>query len=176
MPTSMLTVVFEVIRHTPQWVGVILAAIVGLGVLQLRDHSLARLRVVLLPVGLGVYSLWGTASVFGVQPLVLAAWSLGWGATLMLGRQVPWAAGVRHDAASNRFHLPGSVLPLLLMLGVFAVRYVVAVTLAFHRDWAADAAFAGVVSAVYGALSGLLAARAMCILGSARRAPALAGA
>ena len=176
MPSSMhlFTVIFEIIRHTPQWVWGILAAIVLLGVLQLRDHSLARLRVALLPVGLGAFSMLGTVSVFGMHPLVLAAWSVGWSALLMLGRRVAWSPGVRHDAAGDRFLVPGSTLPLLLMLGVFVVRYFVTVTLVFHRDWAAESAFAEAVSVVYGGLSGLLAARALTILSSARRAPTLA--
>ena len=173
MPTSMplSTVILEVIRHTPTWVWAILAAITLLGALQLRDHSLARLRVLLLPIGLGAYSIWGTASVFGFQPLVLMAWALGWVAMVTLGRRVAWSPGVTHDARSGRFHVPGSTLPLLLMLSVFAVRYVVTVTLVFHRDWAADPAFAEAISAVYGGLSGLMAARALTILRSAHRAP-----
>ena len=64
--------------------------------------------------------------------------------------------------------MPGSVWPLVLMMSVFAVRYSVVVTLVFHRDWAGDLAFAAGASAVYGILSGLLAGRALYILGHAR--------
>ena len=59
----------------------------------------------------------------------------------------------------------------LVWLGILAV---VTVTLVFHRDWAAESAFAEAVSVVYGGLSGLLAARALTILSGARRAPTLA--
>jgi hypothetical protein len=60
--------------------------------------------------------------------------------------------------------LEGSVLPLLLMLSIFALRYAVAVTLVFHHEWAADPLFGGALAATYGALSGLFAARAWRIL------------
>ena len=53
------------------------------------------------------------------------------------------------------------------MVAVFASRYAVAVTLVFHRDWAALPAFTCLIGAGYGALSGLLASRALAILGSA---------
>ena len=66
--------------------------------------------------------------------------------------------------------------PLIAMMGVFSLRYAVAVTLVFHRDWAAHAGFALPMAVVYGALSGLFAARALRILRSAPTAPAFAAA
>ena len=174
MPTSMplFSVILQVIRHTPLWVWGVLALLVVLGSLQLRDERLPRLRVALLPIGLGAYSLWGAASLFGAHAGVLLAWAAGLALTSLSTRHWGWAPGVQHEPASNRFSVPGSVWPLVLMLSVFAVRYSVVVTLVFHRGWASDAAFAAAASAVYGALSGLLAGRALHILGHARSTPA----
>ena len=169
MPASMPlgSVILAVISHTPLWVWSILALLVVLGSLQLRDHSLPRLRVLLQPVALGAYSLWGTAAAFGAHAVVLAAWGAGLVATLLLVRQLRWPEAVRFDAVTNRFHVPGNAVPLVLMLTIFAVRYVVAVTLAFHQDWASDALFAAAASGVYGALSGVFSARALNILAAA---------
>lgn len=166
MPASMPLgpVILAVIGHTPWWVWGILAALVVLGSLQLRDHSLPRLRVLSQPIALGAYSLWGTTAAFGAHAAVLAAWGAGLVATLLLARRLRWPEAVRHDAATNRFHVPGSMVPLALMLTIFAVRYVVAVTLVFHHGWASDAAFAAAASGVYGALSGLFGGRALNIL------------
>ena len=174
MPSSMplLTVIAQVVRHTPGWVWGVLLLLIVLGGSQLRDHSLARLRVALLPIGLGAYSAWGAVSLFGLHAGVLLAWATAVGVVAWFSRTLAWAPGVRHDTANDRFDVPGSGWPLVLMLTVFAVRYSVIVTLAFHRDWAADAALAASVSAGYGVLSGLLAGRALYILGSARRQPA----
>jgi hypothetical protein len=176
MPSSMpmLTVIIEVIRHTPSWVWAILATLIVLGGLQLREHRPARLRVALQPLGLGAYSMWGAASLFGTHASVLAAWALGMVLAAFFTRQWPWSSGVRHDADSNRFHVPGSAWPLLLMLTVFAVRYSVVVTLVFHPDWAGHTALAMGVSALYGSLSGLFAGRALHILGHGPRAAAVA--
>jgi hypothetical protein len=168
MPLS--SVILTVLSHTPTWVWGVLALLVVLGGLQLRAQRPPRLRVALLPLALGAYSAWGAVSLFGLHASVLLAWATGWGLAVALTRQLVWAQGVRHDAATDRFELPGSVWPLVLMLSVFAVRYTVVVTLAFHHDWAADAGFAAVASAAYGALSGLLAGRALFILGQARPA------
>jgi hypothetical protein len=173
MPSSMplLTVIAQVVRHTPEWVWGLLLLLIVLGASQLRDHRLTRLRVALLPIGLGAYSAWGTVSLFGLHAGVLLAWAAAVGLAAWFSRTLAWAQGVRHDAASDRFDVPGSVWPLVLMLTVFGARYSVIVTLAFHRDWAAGAAFAAGVSAAYGVLTGLLAGRALYILGSAQRRP-----
>lgn len=77
---------------------------------------------------------------------------------------------VHPDPGAGRFDVPGSAWPLVLMLTVFAVRYGVAVRLAFHPDEASHASFAAITSVVYGGLSGLLAGRALSILRPARPA------
>ncbi len=173
MPSSMplLTVIAQVVRHTPVWVWGLLLLLIVLGGSQMRDHRLARLRVALLPIGLGAYSAWGAVSLFGLHAGVLLAWSAAAGVAAWFSHTLAWAPGVRHDAATDRFDVPGSMWPLVLMLTVFSVRYGVNVTLAFHRDWVADATFAASISAVCGVLSGLLAGRALYILGNARRQP-----
>ncbi len=173
MPPSMplFSVIAQVARHTPEWVWGVLVLLIVLGGSQLRAHRLARLRVALLPLGLGAYSAWGAVSLFGAHAGVLLAWAAGVGLTAWFTHTFAWAPGVRHDPASDHFDVPGSAWPLVLMLTVFAVRYSVVVTLVLHRDWAADAAFAACASAVYGVLSGLLAGRALYILGRASTTP-----
>ena len=61
-------------------------------------------------------------------------------------------------AASKR--VPGSAVPLALMMGIFLTKYAVGVTLAMHLVQAGDLAFAMSLSALYGAFSGVFAARA----------------
>lgn len=178
MPSStpLLIVILEVIRHTPVWVWGILALLIVLGGAQLRKHSLPLLRVASLPLGMGAYSLWGTALVFGVHAGVLAAWALGAGLAAWSARRWAWSPGVRLAPVSGRFEVPGSAWPLLLMLTLFALRYSVVVTLVFHPGWAGSPALAIGASTLYGALSGLLAGRALYILGHGRRPAAMAAA
>lgn len=172
MPPSMplSSVVVAIVSHTPAWVWAVLALLIVLGASQLRAHRLPRWRVALLPLGLGAYSAWGAVSLFGLHPGVLLAWGAAMVGTASITQPLRWAPGVRHDAANDRFEVPGSGWPLVLMLTVFAVRYTVVATLAFHPGWVADAAFAAGASAAYGILSGLLAGRALFILGRARPA------
>lgn len=169
-------VIVEVVKRTPTWVWGILAALVALGSLQLRDHAVGRARLALMPLGLGAYSLWGATSLFGATAAPVAAWLGGGALALAANAVLRWPRSARWDAERGAFALRGSALPLALMLGVFAVRYVVTVTLVFHPQWRSDAAFALAASAAYGGLSGLFVARALQILRSAPTSPRWAAA
>lgn len=185
MPTDLpLTVLVpQVLRHTPLWVWGLLAALVALGLSQRRERVLGRGRVLALPIAMGGWSLWsaaqsiaaapaGAAAALGALPLALPGWTAG----LLLvmaalhGRAAP--AGLRHDAASGRFHVPGSLAPLALILFTFCLRYLSGVALALHPAWRGSAALALGLPLLFGALSGLWAARAAAVLGSARNGPA----
>jgi hypothetical protein len=167
MQAPVSSLIIEVLKHTPAYVWAILAALVVLGSLQLRGQEMSRARVLLLPVGLGGYSLWGAASAFGVQWQVLAAWAIGMGFMLWLARRVSWPRKVEFLPDRNAFAVGGSVVPLLAMLAVFAVRYVATVTLVLHPQWRSLASVAIVGGLGYGLLSGVFAMRARTILAAA---------
>jgi hypothetical protein len=173
--TPVLTMIGLIVSHTPAYVWFILAALVALGLLQWRDHVLTRARLALAPLGLGAFSLWGASHAFGARPEVIAAWLLGTALSIGANRWLRWPRSVRAEGG-GRFALAGSPWPLAAMMAVFMLRYSVAVTLAFHPDWARDPAFSLAMALVYGSLSGLFAARALRILRSDGAAPRLVAA
>jgi hypothetical protein len=168
-------VVSQVIRHTPSYVWAILAALIVLGLMQWSDHTVTRARLALAPLGLGAFSLWGATVAFGAHPAIVTAWIGGIALAFMVNRWLRWPRDVR-PAGSGGFRLQGSPWPLVAMLSMFALRYAVAVTLVFHRDWAAHAGFSLPLALTYGALSGLFAARAWRILRSQPTPPTLVAA
>jgi hypothetical protein len=166
-------VVVEVLKHTPGYVWAILTALVIVGALQMKDQIVSRMRVLVLPVVLGIYSLWGALATFGMQLQVLVAWAVGVGAMLSLARFARWPAEAEFLPERNAFAIGGSVLPLVAMLGVFAARYVATVTLILHPQWRGLAAVAIVGGLGYGLLAGIFAMRARTILAHAGPAPRL---
>jgi len=164
------TVIVQIVQHTPGWVWGILAAITLLGLHQMRDHEMPRVRLLLAAIGLGAYSLWGATAVFGID--AAAAWLAGLALALAVNQKLQWPRDVA-VLGDGRFALKGSPWPLLLMYAIFGLRYAVAVTLVFHPVLAQQAAWVIGAPLVYGTLSGLFAARAWRVLQSART-PALA--
>ena len=157
-------VIVEVVKHTPGYVWAILAALGVLGGLQMREQIVSRARVLLLPVALGIYSLWSALATFGAQVQVLVAWAVGMGVMLGLARWVAWPRKVDFLPERNAFAVGGSVLPLIAMLAVFAARYVATVSLILNPQWRGLAAVTIVGGLGYGLLSGIFAMRARTIL------------
>jgi hypothetical protein len=103
------------------------------------------------------------ASAFSAQPLALLAWAGGGAVTLLLAQALGVWGEIRWLPQERSVLMPGSWLPLVLLLGLFAIRFGVAVALATTPGFAVDTAFAGFAGLVYGAFSGMFLARALAV-------------
>ncbi len=150
----------QILANTPKWVFVLFAALLWLGLSQLLTRRVGLSRITGLAIGMSAFSLYGTVSAFAGVPMALLAWLAGAAAVfaLLAGRAAP--LGTRYDAATRRFTVPGSAVPLAVMMGIFLTKYAVGITLGMQPAVARDLLFALAVSAVYGAFSGVFAARA----------------
>jgi hypothetical protein len=149
-----------IIQSTPGWVWGLLAAVALLGLAQTRTRTLSQGRVTVLPVVLAALSLAGTMGSFGFQAMPLTAWMVGFA---LVWRCVDHAAHLRNahgDAATGRVTVPGSWIPLGLILGIFLLKYGSGVSLALHPRLQSDALFAVGVSVASGAFSGAFWGRA----------------
>lgn len=150
-----------ILRNTPVWVWGLLAGLLALGFSQLRDRTATLARVSLLPVAMTVFSLSGTISALGASPHrtgVVAAWILA--ALLAFAAVAPGRAAAQFDAVRRTYRLPGSVVPLLLIVGIFLVKYVVGVELAMAPRLVDDTQYALTVAGLYGAFTGIFVGRA----------------
>jgi hypothetical protein len=164
----------RILANTPPWVWGLLAALLALGISQMFTRTASLARVMALPAAMTGLALYGIFSAFGTAPATLLAWCAAAAALALpalLRRPLP--AGTRFDAATRRFHLPGSPLPLLLILGIFLTKYVVGVMLAMRPALAAETNFALLVAALYGLFSGIFLGRALRLWRLAKR-PAVA--
>lgn len=162
MPSS--TFLFAILQHTPAWVWLLLAALVALGLRQAVPHRITLRRMAMLPLAMLALSLWGVASVFG-SGTALAAWAVGaLAAAAVVLRSGSGTKGVHWAAGEQRFVLPGSWLPMALILGIFCVKFGVAVSLALQPALRSAPDFALAASLSYGIFSGCFAGRAVALL------------
>jgi len=166
----------SILQHTPVWVWGLFTAVIALGLSQTRDREVTLLRITILPLVLIALSMSGVLSAFGHAPLPLGGWASGVGAALVFGRQVVAVRGARWLAESGRLHVPGSWLPLVLIVGLFCIKYVAGASLAMHPALATDATFAGLCSLAYGSFSGLFLARTLSLRRLATRGAAFSAA
>ena len=149
----------QIVLHTPAWVWGLFTALLAVGLSQTRAREMSLLRVTLLPLVMIALSLSGVFRAFGHAPLALGGWAAGVGAALSLARGLVQARGARWLPASGTIDVPGSWLPLALIVGLFAVKYVAGAGLAIQPSLAADPLFAGLCGLGYGGFGGLFLAR-----------------
>lgn len=119
----------QIFKGTPFWVWIILVLLVGLGLRQLKPRTVKRHTVLIAPIVFLLVGLMGA----GRGPVGLTAWALMLFSTAVATFFI-WQpkSTVGFDSSSDRLTLPGSIVPLLLMLAIFLLNYVINVTLAIH--------------------------------------------
>ncbi len=74
----------------------------------------------LLPLGLGAFSMYGTVSAFGATPTVLGIWLTTAFILVLIVKHFPQPTGVCLYSASRKLQLPGSWVPMSLMMATSA--------------------------------------------------------
>jgi hypothetical protein len=158
-----------ILQQTPPWVWVVLIALIIRGFKQTMPRRRTLRSSTVLPLVMVALSFYGVTSVFSLQPLALVAWVCGATVTLLLAQTLQVWRGIRWVPQEQAVWMPGSWLPLVLMLGIFCIKFGVAVSLAADPDLALDRAFAGMAGLVYGSFSGMFLSRAMAVWRAARQ-------
>ena len=153
---------FEILRHTPTWVWVLLAFLLYRGVAAMRPRDVAPGRVLIVPL---VFFVWGaTGLVTATEGLALkiglfiAALAVG----LAIGRVLASLSDPpRLSRASGMMTMPGSPAPLILIVLAFGAKYCGSVALAMATDAAVRAELSSVMAATGGLFAGLLWGRTL---------------
>jgi hypothetical protein len=155
-----MTTLLYIVADTPRWVVALLFLLLAVGLRQMRDRRVTPARLAAMPIAMAALSCYGVASDFGAQPIHVVAWGAGaWLAlSLMLRRPTPQLA--RYDAETGMIRVQGSAAPLALMLAIFGLKYVVAVTLIVKPTLRQELPWTLAGAAVYGMFVGLFAGRA----------------
>jgi hypothetical protein len=163
--------ILTILQHTPVWVFGLLLALIALGVSQSFPRSVTLQRITVLPLVLITWSLSGVTMSFGASPLggqALLAWVTGVAASVLLLRGRVDVSAVTFSAAARRFQLPGSWVPLVLMLSLFALKYGAGVSLAMTPQLRQSLPFVVTASLAFGAFSGVFLARTLALWSVAR--------
>ncbi len=151
--------IIKILGHTPIYVWVILVMLVVLGFTQTRDREVSRKRVAVMPIAFIVLALSGVMRRAESLPMNLAAWLLGFAAMWFFARNFVTVRGAFLSSNGKRVYVPGSWLPITLIVGLFLINYTVAVLAALHPGLTADAPFSMSCNMVFGIFAGLFWSR-----------------
>lgn len=153
--TFKANIMTQLFSHTPLYVWAILGFLVYRGVLASRTRELTLRKLCIIPLVMLALSLSGVIGSFGLTGMAPYAWAVG----ALAGTALAWS--MSNPRAITAFPERGTVqragswLPLVLMLGIFCMKYAVAVTLAVAPAQAHAAGFVLTVCSLYGMFSGI---------------------
>jgi hypothetical protein len=153
-----MLMLIQILTHTPLYVWAILAFLLWRGVAEMRDRELTLRRMLILPLVMLGLSLNDMALKFDLGAPLIAAWSAGCAAAMLLA----WRLGRTRIAAGTAPDLVlvrGSVMPLILMLAIFLTKYITSVVLVIQPHLAHQLAVAATICLVFGVFNGVLLGR-----------------
>ncbi len=168
---ALLQGIGQAISHTPVWVWPLLALLIWLGIAAMRTRSIRVARLIVLPVvflGLSIAGLFTSP-----LPLIeaIGIWLAGLALGSLLGRLIAPRAGVTIDRANRRLTVPGSVVPLILILVIFIGRYAAGYAFGRYPELRQDTTVL-IVAASYAAFcSGVMLGRTLPLLLAYFRTP-----
>jgi hypothetical protein len=155
--------IISILQHTPNWVWGLLAALIVIGVKQTEPRLRSVRSATILPLAMAALSFYGVASVFVHQQVPLAAWAAGAVSALCAFDALGVWRGIEWSSADRSLFVPGSWVPLILLLTLFVLKFGVGVAVSLAPSLVYHADFAGLVGLAYGAFSGAFLARGLAM-------------
>jgi hypothetical protein len=149
-----------IITHTPLWIWALLAGLLVLGWSQTKQRQASLIRITIMPLVMIGLSLYGTISVFGSASIIVVTWLLSVLLSLSIFMSVSDKSGIHYDQAKHQFTLPGSWIPMVLILSIFITKYIVGFMTAMQPNLTQQLNFTLACTVIYGLFSGVFLARA----------------
>ena len=136
-----MTAVINIIQNTPVWVFPLIAGVLWLGSLNLRQRMLQIRLLFAFPLVMLVLSVGNSIGTSAPPALALADW-IGCAA---VGAAIGWRLARRPlaiDSAARRITLSGSMIPLVVSMAIVVLRYTFGYLYARYPELVADPLYA----------------------------------
>jgi len=169
------TYLLAIVQHTPVYVWAIFAGLFLIGLRRAVPHTMSQKHAAVWPLAMLGYAFYGVASSFGGLAPAYLAW-MGGVAVALIGTLSLLRVRGRYDASRRQYVLPGSLMPMAVMMTLFGLKYVAGVRFAIDPASHGDLAFALLMSTAWGLCSGAFLGRAVRLWMMAGRAKVAAAA
>lgn len=153
----------------PLWVFGVLLLLVVLGYRQSRERVVTPRTLAGIALAMLGLSLYGVLAAFGPRLAPLLSWAAGITMVVGWGRSLVGPHGMQ--AVSGAIRVPGSWMPMGLMLGIFLVKFMLGMAVGLGSPMVREPWLMSAASLVFGAFSGAFAARALVVYRFAREMP-----
>ncbi len=161
----------RILQGAPLWVWPLLALLLFLGIRSLRARSTPVASLVALPLAFFGLSLSNLLPLDALAPLRIGVWL----AALTVGIAPGWLLvrpdRIAIDRARRRVAVPGSVVPLVLMLAAFVVGFYFGYLFARYPELKSDPLTLAIASTYRGLMSGYFLGQTLRLFRLYLRAP-----
>lgn len=161
--------IIDIISHTPLWVFILLFILVLLGYSQTKDRVVSQSKIFILPTSMILLSFIGTLLAFNNNLLSILLWLTGISISLIVVLNISHAKDIFYNQKKNEFHIKGSIIPLILMLSIFFLKYFIGVVTVKKPLLINQIEFIVIISLLYGLISGIFLARSIWVFRSKRQ-------
>lgn len=145
----------------PVWPFAILAVLLALGYRQSRSRLVQPGTLTKLAAAMLALSLYGVVATFGAGAVPLLAWAIGFAVSVRMGAPLLAPRGLAREG--NAVRMPGSWLPMGLMVGIFVAKFGLGFAMGVHAQVLHETWFIATACAALGLLSGAFSARAKAV-------------
>jgi hypothetical protein len=149
----------QIITRTPLWVWGLFLVLIYFGIQQTKTRELPKRRIAILPIIMISLSLAGILSTFGANWIGLAGWLMAAALVVVISQQIKSNGNITFSPATQKFSVPGSWLPLGLMMTIFFTKFIVSVSLSIRPEFSKMTVFIFASSFIYGWLSSIFLVR-----------------
>jgi hypothetical protein len=163
--------VWNILGNTPLWVWGLFAFLLFLGLRALRTSTTSFVRLAILPSVFFAWGVYGVIAAFGAAPPQLGVWLAAFVVGIGCGVLFARATALEADHINGLVRIAGGPSTLILILAIFAAKYVFGFMHAAQPALFADARWWMSEIALSGALSGMFAGRLVGLWRAYRAAP-----
>ncbi|WP_395007788.1 DUF6622 family protein [Undibacterium sp.] len=158
------TTMAQLLTHTPVWVWFLLAGLCFIGFQQSKTRQLSLQRLIILPLVMLGLSLLSLKNSFGLQIAVYFCWICSVLISAWLVSMHRSSANGSYDEGSQLMTVHGSWLPFMLILGMFATRYILNAGLVMQAELAQQSVFSLSIATAFGLFNGAFLGRLLGML------------
>jgi len=151
--------VSDIIGGTPTWVWVLLVFLIIRGVQATKTGVMPFWRLLIIPTLFTGWGLLGLLTTLQLTAFSVGTWVIAIVAGCLAGRHMARDVTLRADKPRGLVELPGSVFTLVLILVIFAAKYVLGYQLAVNPDNARSAIYVFFDAGISGLVAGLFIGR-----------------
>lgn len=156
--------IYDILRHTPVWIFFLFTFLIIVGWIQTKPRNINLSRLLIIPTVMILLSIIGVLASFGMNIMSMAFWLTGVVAAITLHWIFKYPGQVTYNKDTKIFSIPGSWIPLALMMLIFFTKYFIGASIAIHPEIKTISSFIIISCLILGFASGSFFSRAFFIV------------